>query len=60
MTTDLNLDLIRKKMRTRNISDFYIQNFLEQVRKVAESSSGSVDLRTVQTPQSDLLLETTK
>ena len=34
MTTDLNLDLICKKMRTRNISDFYIQNFLEQVRKV--------------------------
>ncbi len=57
MTTDLNLDLIRIKMRTRNISDFYIQNFLEQVRKVGKSSSGSVDLRTVQTPRSDLLLE---
>lgn len=57
MITESNLDLIRKKMHERNISDFYIQNFLQQVIKVSESNDGAVDLGSVQTPQSDLLME---
>ncbi|MGC8603613.1 MAG: UTP--glucose-1-phosphate uridylyltransferase, partial [Desulfomonilaceae bacterium] len=44
-------------MHERNISDFYIQNFLQQVIKVSESNDGAVDLGSVQTPQADLLME---
>lgn len=58
MTTGSNLDLICRKMRDRHISEAYIQNFLQQVRRVAESTDrGSVDLSVVRTPQSNLLLE---
>ncbi|MGC8658187.1 MAG: hypothetical protein ACP5U1_03860, partial [Desulfomonilaceae bacterium] len=58
MTKESNLDLIRKKMLGRQISEAYIQNFLQQVKRVAASTdSGSVDLSTVSTPQSNFLLE---
>ena len=57
MGIESSLDLIRKKMRAKSISELYIENFAEQVRKVAQSTDTTVDMRSVESPQSDLLLE---
>jgi UTP--glucose-1-phosphate uridylyltransferase len=57
MRIESSLDLIRKKMRAKSISELYIENFAEQVRKVAQSMDTTVDMRSVESPQSDLLLE---
>ncbi len=57
MRIESSLDLIRKKMRDKDISESYIENFVAQVRKVAQSMDTTVDMRSVRSPQSDLLLE---
>lgn len=57
MRIESSLDLIRKKMRDKDISESYIKNFVEQVKKVAQSMDTTVDMRSVGSPQSDLLLE---